>query len=157
MNGKEGFHLTCIFSDDVRQEANGQTTVIGWYTGAAIRLGPVGGIVLPKFCITALIRIPQDQTVQSLKLEVRLDDVSLQAVDMPSHALQQMHAQAPNSPERGITLTVRLQLGNFTIPKEGILRLVAMVDGTELKGAGLRCTRLAEPGINIVAAGSIPT
>lgn len=134
-------HLTSIYSEDIRQEATGQTTVVGWFTSSRVQIAAEGEQMLPKLCVTGLLSVPKDGHVEVLRLELMFEDSVLQAVDLPSKALVDLRFDKTSVTDRGVKLTVGMQLNNFAIPGAGVLRLVAIVDGVRIEGNGLRFVR----------------
>jgi hypothetical protein len=81
-----------------------------------------------------------EQEYKTLALELRLDDELLQHVPVNSNLLTDArnHAQerTASAAQRGYGVQFVLLLNNLTVARSGLLRLVALLDETELRGNG---------------------
>ena len=144
-------HLLCLFSDDMRPEISGKTTVVGWYTNNIVNMPPEGSLLLPKLCITALLQTPVDRPFGEITIEVRLGKLVLQVAAVPSSAFESLGDASPaallDEPAIGHQISISIEAGNFIIQEEGVLRVVALADGEEIMGNGLRFVRSAHPAL----------
>lgn len=125
--------LVCIFAESIRTEQSGQSTIIGTYMGSAFQMPTMGSLVLPNFAVQCVLEIPLDLELKSISCELRLDDISLETVNLPPEAMQAFAkdraGQIAREPGlRAFPIYIALQMGNFTIPKPGFLRVRAQVN-----------------------------
>ena len=138
--------VSAIYCDDIRQEMGGKITVVGMYPqGAPVQFPAQGVAVLNKFCVMGYIRTPLDRPLKSLTCELRLDDEVLHRVELPPDALNDKEAARPRL--KGFTAQLIMEFGNMVLPREGVLRLAAIVDGAEVYEApGLEFAKNPNPG-----------
>lgn len=123
--------VSAIYCDDIRQEVDGKMTVVGMYPpGNPIRFPAQGGVMLHKFCVMGYVRTPLNRPLKSLVCELRLDDEVLHGVELPPEALNDKEALRPR--QKGFTAQLIMEFGNMVIPREGVVRFVAIADGTEV-------------------------
>lgn len=123
-------NVNCIYCEDIRYEVNDKITVVGMYSEGVPVPYPLQGIlVLPKFCIIASVRTPVEQPLQHLRCELRIDDETVHGVDVPADALNQNSPILEN--QKWFTIQLITEFWNFTIPKEGVLRCVAIINDTQ--------------------------
>ena len=123
---------SAIYCDDIRHERDGKLTVVGMYPeGSPIKFPAQGAVILPKFCVMGYFRTPAHQPLKSMACELRLDDEVLHRVELPPDALNA--AEATRTPgSRGLTTQLIVEMGNLVVRKAGVLRFVAIADGTEV-------------------------
>ena len=123
--------VSAIYCDDIRQELGGKMTVVGMYPqGSPVQFPPQGAAMLSKFCVMGYIRTPLDTPLKSLTCELRLDDDVIHRVELPPEALNDK--DSISTKRRGFIAQLIMEFGNMIVPREGVLRFVAIVDGTEV-------------------------
>lgn len=132
--------LQCIYCDDIRDEASGKTTIIGWYGGEHVQLPPEGPLLLPTLCVLGLAAIPLELKYTSFKVELLQDDVILQSVSIPPDSVKEMQ-EGNSGTFMGKQIRVAIKLANMQVNNPCVLRLRMLVDDDELYGSGLRFTR----------------
>lgn len=139
---------SAIYCDDIRQEVSGKLTVVGMYPlGTPVRFPPQGGALLPKLCVIGYIRTPQERPLKSLVCELRLDDQVMHRVDLPPEALTAQDTMRPRS--NAFTAQIIMEFGNMVVPREGVLRFVAIADDTEVYEChGLEFAKQPDSGEN---------
>lgn len=134
MNKTSEISLVCIFAENIRTEATGQSTIIGTYLGKPVELPVQTGLAMPSFAVQCILHVPLDVELKSISLELRLEETSLETVNLPPEAMQAftrdraMYAQRDKR-MRSFPIYVALQMGNFAIPHPGFLRVLAQVNG----------------------------
>jgi len=134
MSALEKPHLFCIYSEDIRNEASGQSTIIGWFTNGAIQFPPIGILTLQRFGVQCILELPPALMLESLKCDILLGEQVLQSIVLPQEALQGFmadrdHQLARDPHLRGFMVNVTLQLMNFAVPRPGALQVRAIVNG----------------------------
>ncbi|NCT82023.1 MAG: hypothetical protein GXC94_02675 [Comamonadaceae bacterium] len=131
-------YLHCLYAEDIRHEQGGQRTIVGAYPSGVKVAGFPAHLV--KLAILADLALPMEQEYKTLALELRLDDELLQHVPVNSNLLTDArnHAQerTASAAQRGYGVQFVLLLNNLTVARSGLLRLVALLDETELRGNG---------------------
>ncbi len=125
--------LVCIFAEAIRNELSGQNTIIGTYMGRSIQLPAVGNLVLPTFAVQCVLEVPMNLELHLITCELVLNETTLQSVQLPPDALKAFTKdradQAAREPGLGaFPIFIALQMGNFTIPEPGLLRVRAKVN-----------------------------
>ncbi len=138
--------VSAIYCDDIRQEVGGKITVVGMYPqGSPVQFPAQGAVMLHKFCVIGHIRTPLDRPLKSLVCELRLDDEVLHHVELPPDALNEREPTRPG--RKGFAAQLVMEFGNMVISREGVLRFVAIVDGTEVyECPGLEFTKKPHTG-----------
>lgn len=130
----------CQYADDIRREVNGKITVVGIYQGAMFVYGSIPQ-TLPRLTILVNLMLKEPKEVKSLVFRVLWNEELLQTLDLPAEHLIGLSAEPEPSPfgnrmGRGIQAHIFLQ--PFDVPNEGVLRVVADLDGEIVRGNGLR-------------------
>ena len=125
--------LVCIFAESIRTEASGQSTIIGTFMGKAFQMPTMGSLTLPSFAVQCVLEVPLDLELKSISCELRLDEISLETVNLPPEAMQAFMkdraGQVAREPQlRAFPIYIALQMGNFTVPQPGFLRVRAQVN-----------------------------
>ncbi len=134
-------HIFCLYSDDIRQEVNNKTSLMGIYRGGMTVEGPMPQI-LPRLVISAYVNTPVDHPFGQFSVDVVWNDKMLQNVTPPIEAVQEMQAAATRA---GNTKVLSMQmvfvLQPFQVDGSGILR-VRLREGDEqaLESNGLQIT-----------------
>lgn len=137
--------IFCIFCEDVRHEANGLLSVMGWL-GSNIQMPPTGPLVLPKLCAVVSCSRKSLEPIKSLRVTIRIDDKVLQEVSPTPEVLKDMQLDtlrdAEQSHLRGLSFKFNMQMLFFRVDEPGTLRAYAEIDGkSELASQGLRFVR----------------
>lgn len=127
-------HLYCIYAEDIRNEASGQITIIGWFANGAIQFPPIGALTLQRFGVQCALELPPTMALESLKCDILLGEQVLQTIALPPEAIQGFmadrdHQLASDPHLRGFMVNVTLQLINFAVPRPGSLQVRATVNG----------------------------
>jgi len=122
-------YLHCLFAEDVRQEVNGQKTIVGVYQGG-LKV-PSLPTILPKFAIHADLFIPIDMLCSDVALKLYMNDALLQSFDVPSGTLvgarESVVAKVADATGYGVQLVLMMQ--PFEVRQTGRVRLRAVIDG----------------------------
>ena len=139
MKPLEHSSLQCIYCDDIREEINGKTTIVGWYDGSStIVLPPEDALTLPSLCIVGLLTIPFELKIKSFALELRLGEKVLQSIRPPTESI---NAVNDDREKLGRQFRIALKSTNFKVSTPCALRLYAMLDDVELYSNGLYFSR----------------
>ena len=131
-------YLFCLYAEDVRQEMNGQMSIIGVFQGG-LRIPSVPAH-LPKLAIIANLRIPPDKTPESVKLEVHLGSEIVQTINPPREFLQTISQTPDQGVEEGYTMQFIVGFSGFPVSAAGKLEVCATVDGLTFHGNSLTIT-----------------
>ncbi len=131
MHDEHAMALTCLYCDDVRLESEGRSTLVGWYAQDALTHAGPFPITVLNLAVVLLLRVAPMQTVQSLQLELWLDDELRYSVSPTAEDLQAIWADAMKAPGQSDAMTVRvaMKFPNLPIPKPGHLYFKAALDG----------------------------
>lgn len=135
--------IYCVYSDDLRDEIGGKSTIIGWYPEGGIFMPPEGPLLLQKLCILALVTSPIDRPFKTLRIQVSLGSNILQAIDVPEQAVVAMSQDSKpiKAQVRNIHAKFALQILNFVVNEPGVLEVTVIADGKELKANPLEFVR----------------
>ena len=131
MHEERAMALTCLYCDDVRLESDGRSTLVGWYAQNALTHAGPFPITVLNLAVVLLLRVASMQTVQSLQLELWLDDELRYSLTPTAEDLQAMWADALKASGQSDAMTVRvvMKFPNLPIPKPGRLYFKAALDG----------------------------
>lgn len=137
--------LFCIFCDDVRHEADGRMSVMGWH-GPHMEMPPSGPLVLPKLCAVVQILRPGLAPITKLRVSLRINGHVIHQIEPTPDVLADMQTDTLKDAEaaeiKGLTFKFTLQLLFFRVDEPGTLRAFAEIDGEpELESQGLRFFR----------------
>jgi hypothetical protein len=143
MKSLENFSLQCIYCDDIRDEAGGKTTIVGWYTGDPIELPEVGSLLIPTLGIVGMLVMPLEPKYKSMKVELLQDQHVLQRVLIPDQALHEMLdvKATRGAPLFGRQARIVIKMHNLQLEDSCILRMRITVDDEAVYSNGLRFTR----------------
>lgn len=131
--------LYCIFCDDIRNELDGKTSIVGWYAdGTQVLMGGVP-LLLPKFSIVGILTIPIEKQPAAMTIDLLKDEEVLQSISIPHDKLdsaRDVSQRKPSSP-RTIAFRLAIQTVNFPIDRACTLRMRVQFDSTELYSNGL--------------------
>ena len=135
--------LHCIYCDDIRDEAGGKTTIVGWYGGQPISLPSEGALLIPTLGIVGMLTMPLEPKCKSMKVELLQDQHVLQSVVMPEQALNDTQVDEGLTPEQQFGRQVRIVIkaNNLQVAESCILRMRITVDDEEVYSNGQCFTR----------------
>ena len=131
-------YLFCLYAEDVRQEMNGQMSIIGVFQGG-LRIPSVPAH-LPKLAIIANLRMLSDKAPNSVKLEVHRGGEVLQTIDPPSEFLQTITQLPDQGVEEGSNIQLIVGFSDFPLSAGGKLEVRVTVDGVTIHGNPLAIT-----------------
>lgn len=133
--------LTCLYCDDVRNEADGRSTILGWYAQDVMNTAGPFPLVVHNLAAVVLLRLPMGSAPTHLKLEMLVGEEVRYAVAPTLQELTEMVADACKSPQTGVgagaTLRFVIKLPNLPIPQPCALQFRATVDGALVAGNAL--------------------
>ncbi len=128
--------LTCLYCDDVRLEADGRSSILGWYAQDVL-VAPPGAfpLVLHSLAVVLLLRLPAGKAVPDLTLKMLVGDEVRYSVAASEQDLQAMLADAQKAiDEHGAqTIRVIMKFPNLTIPSPGPLCFEAKLGESEVR------------------------
>lgn len=137
-----------LFCEDVREEKGGSVTLVGLMPDN-INLDVIGEAppdaarTMPKVCIYARVNFDVDQPVKNVDLHLIFTDtvsIPIGKIDGNVIDLAVKQAKEKDLPFAGVTM--RAAINALNVPKPGIVRLEALVDG--------KTTLLAIMNVNFV-------
>ena len=144
MNNKR--QIYCLYCEDVRKEASGQSTLLGWFTGpVTLKTYPS---ILQKLTVVVTIHSPATEPIQTASVFVTLGKTRIHEIHLPESELQKLHEQIQNSPAnevRGMDIQVVVSFGPLIVDEPTNLRASALIDGELFEGNGLRFLAPDEP------------
>jgi hypothetical protein len=131
--------LQCIYCDDIRDEVEGKTTVVGWYAGVPVSLPDEGALLIPSLGIIGVLTMPPALKYKSMKVEFMQNEHVLQSVVMPDQALNEMKVPVDQSAESlfGREVRIAIKMINLQIADPCTLRMRVVLDKEEIYGNGL--------------------
>lgn len=140
MKSTKQISLQCLYCDDIRDEKEGKTTIVGWYGGEHIKLPAEGPLILPSLGVIGLVAVPSESNYKTFKLDLMLDDAILHSANVPPQIVGNLQKTA-DSASRGKEIRIALKVANMQISDPGVLRLRVVVDEEEIYGNGIRFSR----------------
>lgn len=140
MKPLEHTSLQCIYCDDIRDEVDGKTTIVGWYgAGVRVPLPAEGALLIPTLGIIGVLTMPPDSKYKSMKLELMQDENVLQSVGMPDQALNEMQVPVDQTAKLlfGREVRIAIKMNNLQIADPCTLRMRVILDGDEAYSNGL--------------------
>ena len=132
--------LYCIFCDDIRNEVDGKTSVIGWFADSTqIKMSSVP-MMLSKFSMIGILTIPNEDQPSEMKIDLLKDEEVFQSISVPHDRLTDAKRESPpnSSPLRGVALRLAIQTLNLPIERPCTLRMRIRFDSTELYSNGIQ-------------------
>jgi hypothetical protein len=133
--------LTCLYCDDVRLEADGRSSIVGWHA-QDVFVAPAGAfpLVLHSLAVVLLLHVPAGNAVPDLTLKLLVGDEERYSVEASEQDLQAMLADAQKASDTLGAQTIRIvmKFPNLEIPQPGPLCFVAKVGGAEVRSNPLR-------------------
>lgn len=145
MSPHEVAHLTCIYCDDVREEANRKTSFMGCYPNHPIKLPADSPLAIDQLCIVGIITLRPPFGFEKLRVEVCIGDEDPHTVEMPPSMLARIKADADKrkaaSGDQSAQLRTTVHIKDITVkePSKAFMRL--MLDDTEVMGNALVFSR----------------
>jgi hypothetical protein len=136
MHEGDNMVLTCLYCDDVRLEADGRSSILGWHAQdvlvAPSRAFP---LVLHSLAVVLLLRLPAGNSVPGLTLKMLVGNEVLYSVAASEQDLQAMLADAQKAIDAQGAQTIRvvMKFPNLTILSPGALCFVAKVGESEVR------------------------
>ncbi len=131
----------CHFCDDIRYEVGNKNSLIGLYSSELfVEQIP---IAIPKLCVIAFISAPLDNPMTSLTLKVILGDEVLSETRVPDEFIKETVSSiraksTPTDEYTKILIGVNTILCPLLLDREGVLKVVAIADSTEIVAGKLR-------------------
>ena len=143
MKPLEHSSLQCIYCDDIRDEAGGKTTIVGWYGGNSVNLPAEGPLLIPTLGIVGMLVMPPEQKCKSMRVDFLQDENVLQSVVMPDQALNEMHEKEVTTfaPILGRQTRIVIKINHMQVVEPCTLRMRITVDDEEVYSNGLRFAR----------------
>lgn len=130
--------LTCLYCDDVRDEANGRSTILGWHAQDVMNAAGPFPLVVHNLAAVVLLRLSMGRAPKRLKLEMLVGEAVRYAVTPTLQELTEMVAEPRKAPqtgmEAGATLRFVVKLPNLPIPQPCALQFRATVDDEVVVG-----------------------
>lgn len=145
----DGVIVSAVYCDDIRNEMGGKKSYMGVYNSDMVL--PSFPSQIEKLCIQVVVRLSIHTTAKNLTIRVLNNGDPLADIPLPEGQLQTMRdavlAANIDSPleDQQLGCQLSLQFPNLQLMEPGVIRLLAVVDGVEVRSNGLR-TRLATPG-----------
>lgn len=136
MHEGDNMVLTCLYCDDVRLEADGRSSILGWHAQdvlvAQLAAFP---LVLHSLAVVLLLRLPAGKSVPDLTLKMLVGDEVRYSVAASEQDLQAMLADAQKAIDAQGAQTIRvvMKFPNLTIPSPGVLCFLAKVGVSEVR------------------------
>lgn len=142
MQQLEQASIQCIFCDDIREEAEGKTSIIGWFNGDPIQLPSEGPLVFPTLGIVALAAIPLEPKFQSVKVELVQNERVLHAINLPSDAVVQLQSdEADKEQAAGRQVRIAMKMVGITVAEPGLIGIRLYLDDLQLDSNALHFKR----------------
>lgn len=134
-------HVEVIFCDDIRLEVSNKTSFIGTYLAdMVVESFPA---LLPKFCIHASVVCKGVVRIGQIRLRVMLDDACL--IDTGVFSPEAELSNPDEVDVKSLAISSAFVLSPFQVEGPGKLRVLADVDGEELKSRALAISQGAVP------------
>ena len=125
------------FCDDVRREEGNKLSFLGIY--ATELFLPSFPVQLPKLCFVMTVRVPVERELHSLLFRLYRDDELISEAAAAPAALQRpMDLPAGDDAPTWVLVTNVLQMFPIQFTAPCAFRVVAVVDGEEVKAGKLR-------------------
>ena len=136
-------YLHVVYCDDVRNELNNKTSLIGVY-GADLLVSEMPA-VLPQLFLVISVVADAAEPIERLTIVVSRDEEQLAEISPSGDDLakgreqaQALRVQGPQSLLAIHTIGLVLRVAPFPIEQAGVLRVRAKTEREELRGPGLR-------------------
>ncbi|APW48669.1 DUF6941 family protein [Rhodoferax antarcticus] len=135
--------VQCIYCDDIRDEVDGKTTIVGWYGSEFVQMPPEGALVLPTLGVIALVVMPPEPRFESFRLELLQGETLLQGIDLPPEAVANLQAENEDAENKSMGRQVRIaiRLQNLLVAEPGVIALRVILDKEVLHANRLRFKR----------------
>lgn len=136
--------LYCLFADEIRREADGRDTIVGWYPdNSKIALPPEGGALLSRLMVAAILVIPLAHEPGEMVFELVLNDTVLHTITMPQQQIQELRSADSGDATalRAKVMRMAVQSQNMLIGEPGNLRARITMGGQVLHSNSLKFVR----------------
>jgi hypothetical protein len=135
----ENIFVTALYCDDIRQEVGGKNSYMGVYNSDLVV--PQFPTTLPKLCAQVTLRFPLGVTAREVIVRISMNEVQLAEVTLPEGELRKALADMTNMESslenQDVAAALVLQFAPLQLQQPGVMRVLAIVDGRELKGNAL--------------------
>lgn len=134
-----------LFCEDLRREASGQVTAIGWFRSHLLEVG-VAPPIAAQVALAVQIVTPKTEPVHSLTIRVTWRDEVIHEFSPSEEDVARL--QATKDPDPSTTrhaLSVDLKIPNLNIDAGGKLRAYVITDGEVLNHTALTFRFPGEP------------
>ena len=131
-------HASCFFSEDIRHETTGCSSLIGVFGGVVdVAEFPV---TFPKFGIFSRIYVPKVITIQkvSIKIVSNKSPELVMGLDMPDDDLQKLLATPPAEDSFGYSFDLNGVASLMTVEAPCRWEFFARINDEEVWGGGIR-------------------
>lgn len=136
MHEGDNMVLTCLYCDDVRLEADGRSSILGWHAQDVL-VAPLAAfpLVLHSLAVVLLLRLPAGKSVPDLTLKMLVGDEVRYSVTASEQDLQAMLADAQKAIDAQGAQTIRMvmKFPNLTIPSPVPLCFEAKAGESEVR------------------------
>lgn len=136
MHEGDNMVLTCLYCDDVRLEADGRSSILGWHAQDVLVV-PLAAfpLVLHSLSVVLLLRLPAGKSVPDLTFKMLVGDEVRYSVAASEPDLQAMLADAQKAIDAQGAQTIRvvMKFPNLTIPSPGALCFEGKVGVSEVR------------------------
>jgi len=140
----KGMYLHCQYADDLRQEVGNKITIVGVYSNNLVVPGTFPA-TLPKLAAMCSLFLPHPVVAKRILVNASYDGLLLQELDLPTETMENLRHLSlteRTTDSQGMGITFGFVFQPLALEKEGKLRIVATVDGTEIKGNALAVTAM---------------
>lgn len=135
------------YADDVRQEVEGKTTIVGMYRGGMTVQGELPQQI-PRLVSIANLMVPATLLVEKLEFHVVWNSRVLQKLVVPANLLQQAGDQIETGEDAknfGFTFQAVAIMQPFEVKEPGKLQMVALLNGEKIPGNVLQVRSEDDP------------
>ena len=140
--------LFCLFADEMRREADGRDTILGWYPdGAKIPMQAEDSTVLPRLLVVAVLMTPWQTASADLEFSLILNDNIIHSNMVPLQHFEEANTQASEAPGplRAGMFRMAIQAQNLVIDQPGYLRVRVVMGELTLHSNSLEFVRPRTP------------
>lgn len=143
MKPLEQSSLQCLYCDDIREEAGGKTTIVGWYSGKPIDLPAESALLIPTLGIVGMLVLLPERKFKSMKVELLQDKNVLQSLVMPDQVPNEMQVEdaTTSAPVLGRQIRIVIKINNLQVENPCILSMRIIMDDEEVYSNGLQFAR----------------
>jgi hypothetical protein len=132
-------HVHCMYCDDIREEVNGKSSLIGWHSGPVAEVRSAPPLFIPRIAVMTHVLSPFEQPFKKMALELRWCGKVLQRLEPDDDQMAAMQAAAAQEARvlKAWRLNAAIIVQPFVVDQAGILRVHVFLDGEELIANGL--------------------